>query len=63
MTLKTVIFVLVQIQKVINYVAKNADFFTFIGYPNLNSMLTADRATLVEAKDITPAPMLAPHNK
>ena len=37
MTLKTVIFVLVQIEKVI--VCKKADFFVFIGYSNLMDIL------------------------
>ena len=37
MMLKTVIFVLVQIEKVI--VCKKADFFVFIGYSNLKDIL------------------------
>ena len=37
MTFKTVIFVLVQIEKVI--VCKKADFFVFIGYSNLKDIL------------------------
>ena len=37
MMLKTVIFVLVQIEKVI--VCKKAHFFVFIGYPNLKDIL------------------------
>ena len=37
--LKTVIFVLVQIEKVI--VCKKADFFVFIGYPSLKDLLNA----------------------
>ena len=37
MMLKTVIFVLVQIEKVI--VCKKADFFVFIGYPSVKDML------------------------
>ena len=37
MMLKTVIFVLVQIEKVI--VCKKADFFAFIGYSNLKDIL------------------------
>ena len=39
MMLKTVIFVLVQIEKVI--VCKKADFFVFIGYPSLKDLLNA----------------------
>ena len=39
MTFKTVIFVLVQIEKVI--VCKKADFFVFIGYPSLKDLLNA----------------------
>ena len=37
MMLKMVIFVLAQIQKVI--FCKKADFFAFIGYPNLKDIL------------------------
>ena len=37
MTLKMVIFVLVQIQKVI--FCKKTDFLAFIGYPNLKDIL------------------------
>ena len=36
-TLKMVIFVLVQIQKVI--FCKKADFLAFVGYPNLKDIL------------------------
>ena len=39
MMLKTVIFVLVQIEKVI--VCKKADFFVFIGYPSLKDLFNA----------------------
>ena len=37
MMLKTVIFFLVQIEKVI--VCKKADFFVFLGYPSLKDIL------------------------